>query len=130
MNSFQLYRDSAFLMKGIWKLMKEDWNHDWMIKSNVVWLTSDLYLYYNNAYRAAGGDFKIFHRNAYFIYIIERAQRFCSYAIVLSHVKEPEFTFFHWAVFYCILAIDIYDAWMQFVTIKNHRKSLKADKQD
>lgn len=99
MNSFPLYRDSAFLMNGIWKLMKVDWNHDWMIKSNVVWLTSDLYLYCNNAYREAGGDLNIFHRNEDFIYIIERAQRFCSYAIVLSHMKEPEFTFFHLAVF-------------------------------
>lgn len=126
---YSIHHCLAFFITGVWALQPNPIWEGYMVRAAMIWLTSDIYVYSNNIYRAldpSRGKTKFFRQLQIGAFCAERIHRCAAYLQALIICKGTS-TPFGWVVFGTMISIDLLDITFQLYSILNNRR--KDDKE-
>lgn len=121
---YSIHHCLAFFITGVWALQPNPIWEGYMVRAAMIWLTSDIYVYSNNIYRAldpSRGKTKLFRQLQIGAFCAERIHRCAAYLQALIICKGTS-TPFGWVVFGTMISIDLLDIAFQLKSIVNNRR--------
>jgi hypothetical protein len=121
---YSIHHCLAFFITGVWALQPNPIWEGYMVRAAMIWLTSDIYVYSNNIYRAldpSRGRTKFFRQLQVRAFCAERIHRCAAYLQALIICKGST-TPFGWVVFGTMISIDLLDITFQLHSIVNNRR--------
>ena len=123
-----IHHSAAFIITGIWALIpNSNWDDKYMSLGAMIWLTSDCYVYFVNAYRALNpglGNRQSFKKLQKIIFCIERIHRSSAYiqGLILCKGSPSQLG---WCVLGTTLFIDLVDTKFQITSISRSASSFQ-----